>query len=647
MFSVERVNELLGLCVQGHHGGLQAATGFVAWLRDAAIAQRAGVALEVAARELPALETLGRVEVPLWMRSREDGELLVRMLFSCLVDADFLDTESHFDSGSSDTRATAFDAASLHRNVVAYRATLEHTESSRAVREVRSHIAASCERAAERAPGLFRLTAPTGGGKTIASLAFALRHAARHGHQRVVVAIPYTSIIDQTARTYRAALGDARSVVEHHSAVRPDDRDDHEPTADANWARLAAENWDAPVIVTTTVQLFESLFGNQTSTCRKLHNLTRSVLVLDEVQMLPAGLLDPILDVLRDLVDHYGTTVVLSTATPPRYSHPRFADVEEIVDDPEGLFLQLERVTYEFPDERWSWDEVASRLADQRQAMAVLNTKRDAVALVQALADQGVHDVFHLSTLLCGAHRADVLDRVNERLARGERCLLVATQVVEAGVDLDFPAVFRAMGPLDRIIQAAGRCNRNGRMSRGRVVVFRPEAGGLPSGVYRTATEMTAGWFRLGNDVHDVAAVSNWFHNLYGTVRTDKHEIQRLRSRGEYPEVARLFRMVEDDTEDVIVPYPAAGGLPSVERTVDALANRTGSARELRRALGPYVVALRRRAVERARDRGLVEPVIDGLWSWRGGGMQATDGARYDARLGLRVDGSDEELLLV
>ncbi len=319
-------------------------------------------------------------------------------------------------------------------------------------------------------------------------------HAIHHYLDQVIVAIPYTSIIEQTADVYRGIFGEEDGLVlEHHSAVVVDDQENSPVTAQQAWPRLASQNWDAPVVVTTTVQLFESLFANRPGRCRKLHNLARSVIVLDEVQTLPPDLLEPILDVLRQLVAHYGTTVVLSTATQPALDESPYLhglpNVQEIIPTPERYFQKMQRVHYEVPaaSQRWTWLEVAERLRSERQALAIVNTKGDAMALLDALGNQAA---LHLSTLMCGAHRRATLEEVRRRLKEGDPCLLVSTQVVEAGVDLDFPVVLRAVGPLDRIVQAAGRCNREGRLEAGQVIVFNPTEGGVPRGAYRAGYDL-------------------------------------------------------------------------------------------------------------------------------------------------------------
>jgi CRISPR-associated endonuclease/helicase Cas3 len=632
-------NGALQLAIVAHHGGLQSPTNLNEWRNEDRVRDRVDEALRLATQELPELaQRPAAIAMPEHAdRDEIAGEFFLRMLFSCLVDADFLDTEAHFNIEKSAVRAGALDAALLAAKLRDERVRLARGRDD-ALRALREHVADVCEEAGDRAPGIYRMTVPTGGGKTLAGMGFALRHAIEHGKRRIIVAIPYTSITDQTAKVYRDIFGGDGVVLEHSSAAYAEDHDDAAPaTSEHNWQRLSAENWDAPIVVTTTVQLFQSLLGKRTSGARKLHNLADSVIVLDEVQMLPVHHLDPLLDVLQRLADDYGATVLLSTATQPAFIHARFQGLPEIAPNPPALFRALRRVAYDFPRESWSWHDAADAMRSAPQAMMILNTKKDALAVLSALGDD---DALHLSTLLCGAHRRDVLSNVRRRLKKGLPCRLVATQIVEAGVDIDFPLVFRAMGPLDRILQAAGRCNREGKPGHlGRVVVFRPADGGLPPGTYRIATGHTAAVLdQPGFDIHNPDSIGPWFEWLYKTVPTDREGIQKLRANLNYREVARKFQMIEDDSEDVVVPYGTDEQRADLAHTLTLLREETGSARLLMRKLQPYTVAVRRRDINRAVARGLLSPVMDGVWE-----CQAN---RYHKTRGLTLEGADDELLM-
>jgi len=397
----------------------------------------------------------------------------------------------------------------------------------------------ACLAAGEMEPGLFTLTAPTGSGKTLSTLAFALRHARRHGLRRIVIVLPFLSIIDQTVRVYREALAEIaagdRYLLEHHSLAL------EQVEGEDNAARLRgmlAENWDAPVVITTSVQLLESLFSNSPSACRKLHRLARSVVVFDEVQTLPLKIVLPTLAALSSLAGRYGTTVVFSTATQPAFMHldkkvqgfcaagwhPR-----EIVPQELRLFERLQRVRVSWPGdgERLAWDELAARFRELDQALCIVNLKKHAREVFAVLSSRHEGQAFHLSTAMCPKHRAAVLAAVRERLENGKPCFLVATQCVEAGVDLDFSSVFRALGPLDSIAQAAGRCNRNGKLASGDLHVFVPQDAGYPPGPYRQAAELTAVMLRGGKEpsIDDPADFERYFRSLYQIAKLEDEDL--------------------------------------------------------------------------------------------------------------------------
>ena len=375
--------------------------------------------------------------LPSHLTSELDCEFFIRMLFSALVDADFLDTERHFNREQAESRRRGPNISDLWQDFEKDQVKFTKATPSR-LNVAREEVYQACLQAASQPQGVFRLTVPTGGGKTRSGMAFGLKHALRHGLDRVIVAIPYTSIIEQTADVYRQIFRPG-VVLEHHSAVASEEERCDPVSLNDVWSRLAAENWDAPIVVTTTVQLFESLFGHKTTACRKLHNIARSVIILDEAQTLPTHLLEPILDALKQLVDYYKVTLVLCTATQPALDngpHLRGLDnIREIVPAPARLFSELRRVSYELHvEEKWTWEQVAKEMREAGQALAVVNTKNDALLLLEAIQDE---DALHLSTLLCGAHRRAVLHEVSQRLRQGQACRLVSTQVVEAGVDLN------------------------------------------------------------------------------------------------------------------------------------------------------------------------------------------------------------------
>ena len=435
---------------------------------------------------------------------------------------------------------------------------------------------------------------------------------------RVIVVIPYTSIIEQTADVFREFLG-PDAVLEHHSGTQD------EPGADCVLPReLASENWDAPIIVTTAVQFFESLFANLPSRCRKLHNVAGTVVIVDEAQTLPLGLLRPTFEVVASLVRNYQVSFLFTTATQPAYQGFTDLPIREIMPDPGELARRLRRVCYERLSEPLSWDEVAARMDACRQAMAVVNTRADARSLWSRLPAESR---LHLSTNLCGAHRRAVLGEVKRRLQADEPCLLATTQLVEAGVDLDFPTVLRARAPLEALVQAAGRCNREGRLERGRVLVFDPSEGGLPRGSYETATQATEVFLRAAPhlEIDDPEAQRLYFAQLYEACDLDAKSISHLRESFDFPSVATAYRLIADDSVPVAVPWQRG------QELLDQLSGSSWVSRADWRRLQPYLVSLRSHEFLRAQEAGLCGEVVaqGGLWRWEGG---------YDQYIGLQWD---------
>ena len=631
--ATSEIEGLLAFLVAGHHGGLPSQSDLPAAIREHMARKPAQDAIVTAKNTIPELQAIPKQLIPSHIRSELEKEFFTRMAFSALVDADFLDTEQHFNAGKRPERENLWTLADLWKQFAAwYQQQFAHVERS-TLNIIRAEVYQDCLATANQKPGFFRLTVPTGGGKTLASLAFALQHALKYDLERIIYAIPYTSIIDQTAGVFRGIFADEQAFIEHHSDIALQDPENPTPTEVRR--RLAAENWDAPLIVTTTVQLFESLLGCGTGKCRKLHNITGSVIVLDEVQMLPVHLLTTILDVLRQLVAYYKVTVVLCTATQPDFESRRgfegLPDIREIVPAPEQYFTQLRRVEYQLPEigETWTWEQVAARVQAERQILVIVNTRRDAAQLLDLLTpDEAIDEeddpaLFHLSTRLCGAHRREVLAEVRRRLRASEPCRLIATQVIEAGVDVDFPLVMRAIGPLDRIVQAGGRANREGNMPYlGRMIVFAPEGGHHPKGAYTLGTDITTGLIRGGQaNLHDPKLYQAYFRDYYSYPNRDPKDIEGTRQRFDYPLVAEKFRMIEDDSTPVIVHYlyaPTMNDEHSVTKLLDSVRRSTNLPRAYLRALQPYTVNLLAHEFKKAQQQGLVQEVIPGVWEWCG-----------------------------
>ncbi|MGI8748652.1 MAG: CRISPR-associated endonuclease Cas3'', partial [Deinococcus sp.] len=489
----EAGNEL-PFVIANHHGRLRDVDALESRL-DSTDLNEVGALLDRAKRDTPELADLLNSELPDLTLEGTERAFLIRFLLGALVDADRLDTEGH----GSPSRARLRDAHRADQEEMGlllarleaeqYRKATQDATDPQPINALRREMYASALEYASLEPGFFRLTMPTGGGKTLTSLAFALAHARQHGLRRVIYAVPFTNIIDQTARTFRAVLEQAGEfkVLEHHSNLEvPERKEGQERQTSA--PDLATENWDAPVIVTTTVRLFqETLYGTRTAQLRRLHNVSGSVIVLDEAQSLPAHLLRPTLDALQFLVQYAGCSVVLCTATQPaldeRLGFPALANIRDLVPEAGHYFDALRRVDYEFRTaEPTAWADLADELTTHDQVLCIVNTRQHAHDLYALLGEDDAN--FHLSTSMCPAHRKRELETIRKRLKAGLPCRVVSTQLIEAGVDVDFPRVYRAMGPLEAIVQAAGRCNREGRLELGHVVVFVPENHKLPPGDY-------------------------------------------------------------------------------------------------------------------------------------------------------------------
>ncbi len=623
------------LAIQGHHIGLQSlAHADLKRLNPEWLAEHP-LSLRLTAPDTQTLKnrfaadglTVSQVEQSMLGSSLDatvPTMLDVRMLFSTLVDADYLDTEAHFEGDASGKRyrpsGPGLDAANALKSVLSnIERTQAKTTASLDVQGVRRDLLKACLQSAARDSGLFTLTAPTGSGKTLAMLAFALAHAVKHGLERVVMVIPYLTITEQTARIYRDILAPAfgaEFVLEHHSMAgvgkesfqQDNEGEAGQPSYAERRRRLLSENWDAPLIVTTSVQLLESLFSNRPSACRKLHRLHRAVILFDEAQTLPAHLAVPTLAALSHLSATYGSSVVFATATQPAFSHLDKAVLKtkapgwqphEIVPDPATLFAPMKRVEFNWdsPDTPVTWDDLAGQLIKFPQALCIVNLKRHAKSLWEKLDDPAT---LHLSTNLCAGHRENVLKTVRERLATNQPVRLVATQCVEAGVDLDFPAVMRAWGPLDAIIQAAGRCNREGRRSQlGQLRVFTPDDTGYPTDSYQQATQIAQMIFRRhsasGMKLDDPAFITAYYRELYDlaglTQAPASREILRAVESGSFPDVASLYRLIKQDAINVLVPYAPQQALFDGLRTQ---ADDTGLTAAWMRAARPLTVSLYR-----------------------------------------------------
>ncbi|MBN3039564.1 MAG: CRISPR-associated helicase Cas3' [Candidatus Omnitrophica bacterium] len=535
-------------------------------------------------------ESIPKVQLPAQLTKRDSPEVLafrlqffVRMLFSCLVDADFLDTEAFMNKKNSSLRGRYDSLTELYDKVQKELNSIIKNSPDSLVNRKRREVLEQCLYKAKETPGLFSLTVPTGGGKTLSSLSFALEHAKKYGMQRVIYVIPYTSIIEQNADVFKRICGDD-AVLEHHS--------NFEFTEDSYKAQLAAENWDAPLIVTTNVQFFETLFHYRTSKCRKAHNIANSVIIFDEAQMLPVDLLRPCMAAIEELALNYKVTAVLCSATQPalgksdefRYG---IEGIREIINRPDDLYQSLRRVMVSrLPV--ISNVELAERISGNRnrQVLCVVNTRKHARQIFDAIQDKT--GLFHLSGLMCPVHRTEVLDRIRLALKEVEPCRVVSTQLIEAGVDVDFPVVFRALAGIDSIAQSAGRCNREGKLGNdGKVYVFMPENAN-PPGYLRQSAEEAEGIIRNFDDILSLKAVHEYFKNLYWRHgnQLDRHQIISRFAEGvrscnfPFKTAGEDFRMIENGTQSIVIPYN-----DEAKRLIHALkaSDSRGVARKLQR----------------------------------------------------------------
>jgi CRISPR-associated endonuclease/helicase Cas3 len=630
----------LAFVIAGHHAGLADRTA----LLGARLANLERKRLYESVKKLaPSVALQGVLPlVPRFEGERKDQfrslELWTRLLFSALCDADFLDTERFYDSGRAGLRGTSYSLHALRDALDRHLVKMEERAPATEVNRVRAEVRAACLAAARATPGVFSLSVPTGGGKTLAALSFALHHAVRHGLNRVIVAIPYTSIIEQTADVYRGALGSSEAVLEHHSSL--------DPEKESARTRIAAENWDAPVVVTTTVQLFESLLANRPGPCRKLHRLAKSVLILDEAQALSLSVLAPAVDVLRVLVEQHGMTLVISTATQPAWRKSKHLPqglerVREIVPAEARAFERLRRVNVRWPleDAPITFASLAEEITQEDDVLAIVHLRKDARELCESV-DKLRNDksTEHLSALMCAEHRSRVLTRLRDRKRSGAHVRLVATQLVEAGVDLDFRVVYRAFGGLDALAQAAGRCNREGRHSSGELRVFRaptkPPAGVLQTGM-GIATAMQRADPEL--DLFIPETHRRYFEQLLGFQDLDKEDIQGDRAELNFKTVAKNFKII-DDTWSTPVAMPWGDGPERVARLRVEGASRQGF-----RRLQRFLVQVQRKLVDAWLASGAVE-VVEGVHV-----LKPEHAGAYDERFGLvpeRVVGVLSTLLI-
>jgi CRISPR-associated endonuclease/helicase Cas3 len=494
--------------------------------------------------------------------------LYVRMLFSALVDADYLATEAHFQGDKSGKKyrhtAPTLNPDKGIKNLLSYKKNIENNSTADSkINQIRNDLFNACCNSAKKPKGIFTLSAPTGSGKTLAMLAFALYHAKANGHRRIIIVLPFLNIIEQMARTYKEIFDEKRApsiILEDHSLS------DYDGNEEGNY-RLFSENWDSPIIITTTVKFFESLFSNQPSSCRKLHNIANSIIIFDEAQTMPANLMIPTLNALTALNNRFGCSVVFSTATQPAYESlndflKNKCEIQwnpiEIIPDDLKLFERSRRVKPVWLRNTMPFEKIANDISSEKQVLVIVNLRRHARDLfdrVSATTD----DTFHLSTNMCPSHRLDTLNQIRERLENQLPCKVISTQCIEAGVDIDFPIVWRSIAPLEAIIQAAGRCNRNGN-NEGHVYIFNPdsEEDKYPGNEYKWGAITVKGMLMDQEiDLCDTGAIKTYYKKYFNSIRIDKinPNLNSAILKLNFKDTDKHYKWIPSRGINILVPY--------------------------------------------------------------------------------------------
>lgn len=563
-----------------------------------------------------------------------DFHHLARMLFSCLVDADYLDTESFMDGTSSALRSGKATLKELLPRLEEYLDNLKAKTTDSEINHIRNEVQERCVITSASPIGFYSLTVPTGGGKTLSSLVWAMRHAIHNGQKRIIIAIPYTSIIVQTAAILRNILGD-ENVLEHHSSVDPELIQDERLR---ERMELATENWDYPIIVTTNVRLFESMFSNKPSVCRKLHNIVNSVIVLDEVQTLPMDYLQPIVDSLKTYNKLFKVSVLFTTASQPVLSgniegcnpHSSFQgikDVTELIPEDYRLYERLRRVKLDIENGGKSYDEVVDMLTRHKRVLCIVSTRKDAKELYERLPQEGI--TLHLSKMMCPEHISETIAKIKTALKEDSNKIIrvVSTQLIEAGVDIDFPVVFRQEAGLDSILQAAGRCNREGKQKIGTTYIFSlAKEHPLPQGMQaannaRLSLNNTLDWFAP-------STMTKYFRQLYSRIESfDKKDIGHYLYNFKNPYfaiAAKEFQLIEDTGKNVIVCWKE--GMNLVRKLT-----QEGPSYILMKRLSRYSVNVHKQDFDALCKIGVISEKIEGVYVVDYVGQ-------YDGNIGLLTD---------
>lgn len=620
-------NMFSAFCIAGHHAGLPdlgtpgdtsstpTLQGRVKKKVKDYQAFREEISVSVAASSIPPKHAMGN--------DGFDACFFTRMLYSCLVDADFLDTEAFMKSEAPE-RCRFDSLETLWEKLQKKIAQFDPTSSE--LNRKRCDILSQCQTAAQWKPGVFTLTVPTGGGKTISSMTFAMEHARKYDKQRIIYVIPYTSIIEQTADVFREIFG-AENVLEHHASVNYQESLQREGNIDK--MKLATENWDAPIVVTTNVQFFESLFANRSSKCRKLHNIANSVVIFDEAQMLPIPYLKPCVQTIAELAENYRVSAVLCTATQPALDayFPAEVSIREMIPNAAELYESFRRVTIQV-DGKTEIDALAQTLMEHEEVLCIVNSRRKAQNLFSLCE---ADETYHLSTLMAPKHRRAVLQEVKRRLKKSLPCKLIATTVVEAGVDVDFPSVYREQSGLDSVLQASGRCNREGKRSAQESIVHMFALPGALPAIMQQAAGMMRETIREAEkrqfDIGSPESVRYYFDQLHRLREDelDSKQIMKYSNCMAFAEIAKRFNLIENDTRSVFVPLDE-----EAEQMAERLKGGEYS-RDLLRKAAPYIVSIYPNHFEALAGVGALTQLHDDL-------AILEDMSKYNDKTGLELD---------
>lgn len=620
----------LEYCIAGHHAGLpnygnnydESTDSTLSGRRLKKLSDYQAYQTEI---EVPAINSMP-IDLKRTVNPDFSLSVFMRMIYSCLVDADFLDTEAFMKEGKQG-RNSGENIEILFKKLENYISGWLKNQDIDTVNGRRTEILKNCLEMGKTEKGLFRLTVPTGGGKTVASLAFALRHALENKMDRIIYVIPYTSIIEQNAKVFRDILGE-ENVLENHCNV------DYESSEELLPMQLASENWDKPIVVTTNVQFFESLFANKSSKCRKLHNIANSVIIFDEVQMLPNDYLKPCIAMIEELINNYQVSAVLCTATQPAlasFFHEGIS-AKELCPRMEEQFEFFKRTVFENVGVLTE-NDLIQRLEKEYQALCIVNTKKRAQRIYKQLEGEGV---YHLSTSMYPKHRRRILREIRERLQKNKKCILISTSLVEAGVDLDFQSVYRELAGVDSMIQAAGRCNREGLRpeKESKVYIFQFEGKENVLG-QRQQIDVAKSVIADNRDISDMESITQYFEMLYhikGDSLDKKKILDEFRNkRYNFAKVGKEFKLIEQNTKTIFINYET-----EANETLCLLKER-GFTRSGMRKASQYCITVYENEFNKLYSIGAIQPISEDIEDF----YELRDKEKYTEKIGLELELDD------